>query len=207
LHVELNQIAKRYQKQSIFRDVSYSFQSGSCASVIGSNGSGKSTLLQIIAGYVTPSEGSITWHLNDHRINRDEVFRHVAICSPALQLWDELTLSENHSLFTQFKQLPECDSASAFAQKIELEKHIHKPLKSFSSGMRQRVKLGLAILSDSPLLLLDEPCSHMDANAVEWYQQLLRKHARERTVIVASNNDKRETFLCSEELDINLRKP
>jgi ABC-type multidrug transport system ATPase subunit len=73
--------------------------------------------------------------------------------------------------------------------------------------MRQRVKLGLAILSDSPLLLLDEPCSHMDANAVEWYQQLLKKHARERTVVVASNNDKRETFLCSEELDINLRKP
>jgi ABC-type multidrug transport system ATPase subunit len=207
LHVELSQISKRYQKQSIFREVSHLFTPGSCTAVIGNNGSGKSTLLQIIAGYASPSQGTVKWEMHNNRINRDNVFRFVSICSPALQLWDELTLSENHALFTQFKQLPECNTSVDFARIIQLEKHINKPLKTFSSGMRQRVKLGFAILSDAPLLLLDEPCSHMDGDAVLWYQEVLQKHAQGKTIIVASNRDHLETFLCNEEIDINDYKP
>lgn len=69
--------------------------------------------------------------------------------------------------------------------------------------MRQRVKLGLAITSDCPLLLLDEPCSHLDADAVTWYQTLLENHAKQKTVVIASNKDERETFMCKAQLDIN----
>ena len=207
MYIELSQISKRYQKQSIFREVSHSFTPGSCTAVIGNNGSGKSTLLHIIAGYASPSQGSVKWELPNKRIKRDDIFRFVSICSPALQLWDELTLSENYALFREFKRLPECSASIDFARIIQLEKHLNKPLKSFSSGMRQRVKLGFAILSDAPLLLLDEPCSHMDGDAVSWYQEVLQKHAQGRTIIVASNRDNRETFLCNEELDINDYKP
>lgn len=69
--------------------------------------------------------------------------------------------------------------------------------------MKQRVKLGLAILSDSQVLLLDEPCSHLDAAGVAWYQTLLEKHKTNRTVVIASNNDEREIGSCSMRIDVN----
>jgi ABC-type multidrug transport system ATPase subunit len=203
LNVHLDHISKRFQKQWIFNGVNHSFHPEPHTAILGSNGSGKSTLIQIISGYASPSEGTISWNDNGIEIKRDHLFRRVAICSPSIQLWDELTLLENHELFVQFKKLPGIDNASEFSRILQLENHLDKPLKSFSSGMRQRVKLGLAILCDSPLLLLDEPCSHLDAKAVDWYQSILEKNASQKTVIIASNNDERETFLCTSQLNIN----
>jgi len=206
LNIELNQIAKRYRREWVFESVSMQLPTDSQTSVVGNNGSGKSTLLQIIAGYLSPTRGEITWTKSEKPIPRDEVFRHVSMCSPAIQLWDELTLHENISLFLEFKNLPGCNGVVDFANTIQLEKHLTQPLKIFSSGMKQRVKLGLAILSDAPILLLDEPCSHLDHAAVEWYQNLLQNNVADRIVLVASNRDQRETFLCKQEIDVNLHK-
>jgi len=206
LKIELKQIAKRYRKEWVFESVSMHLVSDSQTSVVGNNGSGKSTLLQIIAGYLSPTRGEITWTKSEKPIPRDEVFRHVSMCSPAVQLWDELTLRENISLFLEFKNLPSCDGIVDFATTIQLEKHLNQPLKTFSSGMKQRVKLGLAILCDAPILLLDEPCSHLDQTAVNWYQSLLKNNVTGKILLIASNRDERETFLCTNELDINLHK-
>jgi ABC-2 type transport system ATP-binding protein len=204
LKVQLDHISKRFQKQWIFQGISCTIESGSQIAVLGNNGSGKSTFLQIIAGFASPSEGTLTWHLSGAAIKREQLYRHVAICSPLIQLWDDLTLHENHSLFIEFKEMPGISNSTEFARVLELEKHLHKPLKSFSSGMRQRVKLGLSAMSDAPLLLLDEPCSHLDAEAVKWYQSLMQQYTQDKTVIIASNQDERETFNCRNHIDINL---
>lgn len=144
---------------------------------------------------------------NQLRIPREQIFRYVSICSPGIQLWDELTLKENVELFREFKNIPVCDDYREFAGMIGLEKHALIPLKTYSSGMKQRVKLGLAILSDAKILILDEPCSHLDSAAVQWYQSLLRNNSSNKLVIVASNSDEREIFLCNERIDINLYRP
>ncbi len=203
MRIELLNIAKRFRKEWVFRELNLEIQSGSHTAVLGNNGSGKSTLLQLISGYASPSDGQITWNHQSQVIPRESIYRHVAICSPAIQIWDDLTLRENIDLFQQFKQLPSCNNADEFAQAVELERHVNQPLKTFSSGMKQRVKLGLAILSDADLLLLDEPCSHLDSTAVHWFQQLVEKHAKGRTMVIASNRDQRETFSCSQEVDIH----
>ncbi len=203
MKVLLDHISKRFQKQWIFQGISHSFEEGSSTAILGNNGSGKSTLLQIISGYASPTQGHVKWQLSGTDIKREHIFREVAICSPSILLWDDLTLHENYSLFIQFKKLPGIDGSGELSQILHLEKHLHKPLKSYSSGMRQRVKLGLAVMNDSPLLLLDEPCSHLDASAVNWYQSLLQKYAQQKTVIIASNLDDRETFICRDQLDIN----
>lgn len=206
MKIELNHISKRFQKQWIFQGISNIIEPGSSTAVLGNNGSGKSSLLQIIAGFASPSEGTITWRLKNDAIKREQLYRHVAICSPSIQLWDELTLHENHSVFVEFKEIPGITNSTEFARVLELDKHLHKPLKSYSSGMRQRVKLGLATMSDATLLLLDEPCSHLDADAVKWYQSLIKQYAQHKTVVVASNQDERETFNCQHQIDINLYK-
>jgi ABC-type multidrug transport system ATPase subunit len=83
-------------------------------------------------------------------------------------------------------------NATAFAEKIELCHALDKPLSAFSSGMMQRVKLGLALLSDVPLLLLDEPTSHLDKNAVNWYHDLLISASENKTVVIATNEIEKE---------------
>jgi ABC-type multidrug transport system ATPase subunit len=203
LRIELLNIAKRFRKEWVFRELNLEIQSGSHTAVLGNNGSGKSTLLQLISGYASPSDGQITWQQQSQVIPRETIYRHVAICSPAIQIWDDLTLRENIDLFQQFKKLPSFNNAEEFAQVIQLERHVNQPLKTFSSGMKQRVKLGLAILSDADLLLLDEPCSHLDSTAVHWFQQLVEKHTKGRTVVIASNRDQREIFSCSQDIDIH----
>jgi ABC-2 type transport system ATP-binding protein len=203
LQVELSDIAKRFRKEWIFKGITTTLAQGSAVSILGSNGSGKSTLAQIIAGYITPSEGSVNWSRNGTKISRDNIFQHVAICSPAIQLWEELTLKENVELFLQFKNMSSCPDYREFSHLIQLEKQLHQPLKTYSSGMKQRVKLGLSILSDAQLLILDEPCSHLDSSAVQWFQSLLTKNAANRLVVVASNSDEREIFSCNASIDIN----
>ncbi len=203
MSIQLLNISKRFRNEWIFRNVSLELKSTSCAAVTGSNGSGKSTILQIVSGYLSPSEGEVRWNLHGNSLTRENIFRHVAWCTPAMQLWDELTLRENITLFLQFKKLPWTESEREFAQCIRLENQLDRSLKTFSSGMKQRVKLGMAILSDASIVLLDEPCSHLDAAGVAWYQSLLDNHLEKRIVVIASNRDERETFRCTEHLDIN----
>lgn len=207
MRIELQHIGKRYQKEWIFRGVDARWSEGNCTAIIGGNGSGKSTLTQIISGFLSSSEGELRWTINDKNIPRDKVHQHVTMCTPVVQLWDDFTLRENVEFFLRFKAFRNGLNASDFMQLIELKKQEHRALKHFSSGMRQRVKLGLAIAAESSLLILDEPCSHLDDRAVQWYQQLLKSHADGRAIFVASNKDERETFLCTDSLDVAALKP
>jgi ABC-type multidrug transport system ATPase subunit len=83
-----------------------------------------------------------------------------------------------------------------------LEKHLEKPVSNFSSGMKQRLKLALAILSDTQLLLLDEPASNLDAEGIAWYRELLLANLEGRTLLVASNRQVEETFACVASVEV-----
>ena len=77
----------------------------------------------------------------------------------------------------------------------------HKPIGDYSSGMKQRVKLAQAIFSDTPILLLDEPCTNLDQQGIEQYREWMELYAKDRLIIVASN-DAREYFFCKEQIVI-----
>lgn len=207
MFIELHNIGKKYQREWIFRGVNAYWSSGARVGLVGGNGSGKSTLAQIAAGFLSTSEGDTIWKTKNDSIQRDKLFTQVSMCTPLMQLWDDFTLNENFELFSRFKSTRKELSATAFADIIGLDNVKHRALKDFSSGMRQRVKLGLAILADTPLLILDEPCSHLDAGAIAWYQQLLESNSNNRTILIASNNDPRELFICEEQIDITDFKP
>ena len=207
MRIELHHTGKKYQRDWIFREVNAQWSSGSRIAIIGGNGSGKSTLAQMVSGFLSTSEGEVSWNLHQSNITRDKLYTHVSLCTPLMQLWDDFTLAENFELFSRFKAIRGQLTLAEFSAMIGLESVKHRALKHYSSGMRQRVKLGLAILADTPLLILDEPCSHLDASAIAWYQQLLKSHAENRTIIIASNNDAQELFMCNEQFDITTYKP
>lgn len=194
MQIELQNIGKKFGGKYIFRHLNRSFHSGDHVGIVGQNGSGKSTLIQIISGYLSASEGMIVYE----GISSDEVWKNISWCSPALGLYEDFTLLE-HLQFTQgLKPFESAYTLKEIPEILQLESHANKELKYFSSGMKQRVKLATAILSDVSCVFLDEPCAHLDREAEKWFSEFILSTKKNKTIIVASNASEVELTGCSE---------
>lgn len=200
MNISLQNVGKRFNADWIFRNLDHEFNSAEPCVILGTNGSGKSTLLQLIAGNLTPTEGAVKWSSGGHKIAVDDIFSHLTLAAPYLELPEEFTWSEVVHFHSRFKPFQQNMSTIQVLEKAQLEHAANKQLKQFSSGMKQRAKLALAILSNSPLLLLDEPCSNLDKQAIEWYHLLMAEYTKDRLVIVCSNEQNDEYDLCTTQL-------
>lgn len=184
--VELKDIGKKYGKNWIFRGVNHVFESGIIYPIIGHNGSGKSTLLQIIAGFVSPSIGTLTYKVNNAQLEKEKLYKQVSFAGPYTELFDEFSVSESLNLHHRLSPLHL--SNEAIMEQLDLQTHRHKPLNQLSSGMKQRLKLAVAIYSRTSLLLLDEPTSNLDQRWSDWYNEVVLKYATNRITIICSNS-------------------
>jgi ABC-type multidrug transport system ATPase subunit len=194
MEISLENIGRRFNREWIFRGISQSFIAGESYAILGPNGSGKSTLLQILAGSLTPSEGTMVHRKDRKPVDPEKIFRNISIAAPYLELIEELTLSEILAFHFNFKGAARGLSGDQLISLMELEKARNKQLKYFSSGMKQRVKLALAICSDTPVLILDEPSSNLDRSAVDWYQKLLVEFSGDRIILIGSNQEHEYSF-------------
>ena len=202
MQVILEKAAKQFGREIIFRNVDLVLAPGSRTAILGPNGSGKSTLLQLIAGAIAPTKGSIQHRIGDRTIPIDEVYRSVSIASPYLGLYEDLSLRQAIAMHARFKPLLPGITNAEVARIAYLEHAIEKPVSQFSSGMKQRLKLSLAILSDTPLLLLDEPSSNLDQEAIGWYREILPHFIGQRTLLVASNRQRHEYEICTASIEM-----
>lgn len=206
MKVTLLSSSKSFGRETVFRNVSHVFEHGSRTAIIGPNGSGKSTLLQCVGGALMLTKGSAEHELNGACVPQEDVYRHVSIAAPYMSLYEDLSLREAIVVHKRFKPLLGDRSVEAVADAALLGGQLEKPVRNFSSGMKQRLKLALAILSDSSLLLLDEPTSNLDANGAQWFTSFLSEHVGQRTLVVASNRVDVETALCTATIDVQLYK-
>ena len=200
--IELKQIGKRYRKDWIFRKVDFNFQSGKSYVIQGPNGSGKSTFLKLCASYLLPTKGSIKYFIDDSEIAENEIHNHITIAAPYMELPEEFSPLEILNFHMGFKSFYDNLTQKDFLNLIDLHHAKDKPLNKFSSGMKQRMKLGLAIASKSEILFLDEPTINLDANGIALYKELINRYAKDRIVLVCSNNIKDEFDFC--EVNINV---
>jgi ABC-type multidrug transport system ATPase subunit len=200
LSVHLNQLGKKFNNEWIFKDLSYDIRANQKLLISGGNGSGKSTLLQVLSGYITPSAGTATYYLGEKMISIENIKNYVSFASPYLQLIEDFTPLELIEHIQTYKPFVNNINTDEVIDRLELTPTKNKFIKQFSSGMKQRLKLGVAILSDTPLLLLDEPISNLDKNAISWYRQLISDYSENRTIIVCSNAIGEEHFFCDSEL-------
>ena len=212
LSIQLHNLGKKFNREWIFKDLSYTIASGQKLAILGGNGSGKSTFIQVISGFVMPNAGEIVYTRiapgsADKIISTEKIKDSVSFASPYLQLIEELTLKELVDHVRIYKPFLANLTRSEVLDKMELSHAANKPVKQFSSGMKQRLKLGLAILSDTPLLLLDEPVSNLDREAIGWYRRLVEECTPDRTVLVCSNAIAEEYSFCTTRLDISTFKP
>ena len=198
----LENTAKRYIKEWVFRDLSYSFKSDNAYVLLGSNGSGKSTLLQVVSSYLSPSKGKVQFFNNEELLESSIVYKQISLATPYMELPEEFTLSEVINFHLKFKSFRSDISKDEFIKICYLENAKDKVVSNFSSGMKQRLKLALAILSDTDGLFLDEPTSNLDKKGIEWYKQLISANLKGRIVVVCSNHIEDEYFFCNEQIQI-----
>jgi len=201
MRVSLTDAGKRFNRDWIFRHVNYTFEEGSSYAIVGPNGSGKSTLLQLLSGSMQPSEGNCDWFGSDGQLTNEEIYNYVSICAPNLEVVEEMTLKEFLEFHHHFKRFLPTLNINRIISVIGLDDAANKQIRFFSSGMRQRVKLAQAFFSDTPLLLLDEPCTNLDTTGIELYHGLIKDYCANRLVIVSSNDEVEYSF-CKELINV-----
>ncbi|MBL7780905.1 MAG: ABC transporter ATP-binding protein [Saprospiraceae bacterium] len=186
--IRLQDTGKRYRLEWIFRGLDYSFENPGRYAILGPNGSGKSTLLKVLSGHLSPSKGRIFFEKNGKALEPDEVYRSVSYAAPYIELIEEFTLEEALKFHSRLKPMLPGITPPRLYDLLSLPRTRSKEIRFFSSGMKQRVKLALAICCNTPILLLDEPATNLDVQGVEWYKNLIGEFASDRLVVIASND-------------------
>lgn len=201
LKIQLNEASKRFQYEWIFKNITLQLPQGESLAITGGNGSGKSTLLKCLSGAIPISSGNITFEDAGQEIPNSEWYKHLVLSAPYLELPEEFSLIELIDFHFKFKSPLNQIRAKELIEVLYLDQHVTKPVSQFSSGMKQRLKLGLAFFSDVPLILLDEPTSNLDKKGIAWYTELIKTYQYNRTVIVCSN-EPREYEFCKQKLSL-----
>ena len=205
MKISLEHISKRFQRHWIFKDIHHTFTAPGAYAILGANGSGKSTLLRIIAGMQPPSLGKVLYDIDGRNADHNTIFPLISFCAPGMEIVEELTLREFFTFHFSFKKAIQGLDIESIITLTGLASAADKPIGDYSSGMKQRVKLAQAIFSDTPILLLDEPCTNLDQQGVEQYREWMEQYAKDRLIIVASN-DAREYYFCKEQLELDKYK-
>lgn len=194
--IKFSGAGKRFNRQWIFRNCNIEFSLPNAYAITGPNGSGKSTLLQTIGGMLQLSEGSISFLKPQKEVSNETIHENISFCAPYMDVIEEMTLIEFLNFHKNFKPFIEGISVSEIVEILQLSAASGKQIFFYSSGMKQRVKLAQAIFSDTDVILLDEPCTNLDAEGFELFYYLINSYCKDRLVIVSSN-DEAEYIFCN----------
>ncbi len=201
MELSIQKLNKAFNQKNVFKDLSFEVRSGSRFAISGPNGAGKSTLLKILSGGALPSAGKVHYKFHGKGITEDQLFRYVHFVAPYNTVIEELTLYELFNMHQRLGLLSAFTTFDEWFRKLDYSFAANQQIKMFSSGMKQRVKLGLSLLDDRPLILLDEPGSNLDMKGKSWMYSLLAALKSDQTLIIASN-DTTEISYCKDLLTL-----
>lgn len=200
--IALTDATKQFNGKTVFEKLNLELAVGDAIAITGPNGSGKSTLIKTISGYAQLSSGSISWISTNGPIEAGDLYKECALAAPYLDLFDDFTLKENVGIYSDLKGFRNQMNPEAVIRFMQLEHAADKKFKAFSSGMKQRTRLALAICSQACILLLDEPLSNLDANGYAWYKEHTSGNLCDRIVVVGSNIEGTETHFCNKRIQL-----
>lgn len=201
MKIEVKDLGKKFNKEWIFRHLDTTFEDKYSYAITGPNGSGKSTFIQVLTGFIPTNEGTIAYENNGDIIPEEAVFKTLDIITPYLELIEEFTLDEFLAFHFKFKTLQEGYSLDDFVEKVYLQNDRAKQIKNYSSGMKQRLKLGLGFFSESEICLFDEPTTNLDETGIAWYLENVKLLLGKKMLLISSNQ-KQEYNFCDKALHI-----
>ena len=193
VRISFSEVAKRYDLRVVFRSVSGEAVPGEVLVITGPNGSGKSTLLAILCGLIRPTRGSVSHILDGGEVRREAWRRHLGIVAPAMSVYEELDGMENLQFFADVRGLARDDArCHECLALVGLESERRTPVRGYSTGMVQRLKIAQALLHDPPVLFLDEPGSNLDPTGKEWLAEYVRGLLEVGKTVILATNDRDE---------------
>jgi heme exporter protein A len=191
-------ISKNFGRRVIFKDLTFQFNINGVYGISGPNGSGKSTLIKIMAGINSPSSGKINHRSDKNEIIPEKLHNYLGFVSPYLVLYEEFSAWENLEQFSKIRDVNfNKEKIESLLNDFLLYDRRDDLVKTYSSGMKQRMKFIFALMHSPDLILLDEPTSNLDDEGKETVYRIIRKEAEENIVVVASN-EKSDLALCRE---------
>lgn len=200
--ISWNDLGKRFGLKWVFKSLNDSISPGEHVLIKGSNGSGKSTFGKLLVAATDPTSGTITWSNANGEIDVDSVPQQVAWSAPFMEIPDDMTVSEALEFHSTFRSPWDDISFTEMAKSSGLHEHLDAQISALSSGLKQRLRLTLAMGSKSGLVVLDEPCSNLDESGIAWYGETLKSLVKKTTVVVCSNEREFEFLPSAKILDL-----
>ena len=200
--IQVEDLKKIFGRRLIFDKINFSLFSNSIYGITGANGSGKSTLIKIVAGLNSPSAGKIIYKNDEKEISFENLHNYIGFVSPYLVLYDEFSAWENLNYFANIRDIKfNTEKIEYLLNQFLLFNRKNDLLKTYSSGMKQRMKFIFALMHSPKLILLDEPTSNLDDEGKESVYKIVEDEGKENIIIIASN-EKSDLQLCKEKLKL-----
>ncbi len=203
LHVE--HVSKHFGLRPVFENLTLSLVTGDALAITGRNGSGKSTLMKILANVAERSDGRVRWLVDGREVSDEQLPRHIGYAGPYLQLYDEFTAWEHIELIERLRgEELQVERAEHLLDLFGLADRRHDPIRTFSSGMTQRMKLITALAHDPAFLFLDEPRTNLDEAGIRVVEDIVLQERDSRITMIATN-DPDDLTLCTLKVSVERR--
>lgn len=184
--LEIDDVSRRYGRRWALVHVTLRIEAGEGWMLLGHNGSGKSTLIRCLCTALRTHEGRIRFDGLDLWENRAALRSRIAVLGHQPHLYDDLSASENLSVWAQLGGLKA--DIGALLQEVGLDPNRRDPVRTFSAGMRRRVAIARMLLKAPELVLLDEPFTALDPAGRDWLVSVIRKlRSNGATLVMATH--------------------
>lgn len=196
ISVQADQLSKTYNRRTVFSGLSFLHEAG-ILGISGANGSGKSTLLKCLAGLLRPKSGEIIWKQGPEILSKDQVKPLIGYSAPYINLYDELSASENLEFIMEVSGKLKSETAiSSILEYVQMKEYSNQLFKELSTGQQQRIKLASALITEPQILFLDEPGSNLDEKGHELVGKIVSDQKKKGTLLILASNDPKEIGLC-----------
>lgn len=200
-------ITKAFNRRKIFANISFELHEHNSLAILGRNGSGKSTLVKIVAGLLSSTNGEVNLQIDGKDVAADDRHQLFGFVSPYLQMYDEFTGWENLDLFRRVRGTEiSHEMMLEMITRVNLYERRNDFVRTYSSGMKQRLKYAFALLHRPPVLFLDEPTSNLDTEGISTVYQIMEAQ-KQKGILIIATNDSQETEHCGHVLDLNAVSP
>ncbi len=186
--LQLENIRKEFSRRVIFDKIDFTLTNGDSLAITGINGSGKSTLVKIIAGILSPTRGSLTLSVNGREMKLEQYHNYIGFVAPYIQMYDEFSAYENLKFFARIRGLRfDKKYIDHLLDRVVLYGRRDDAVRTYSSGMKQRLKYVFALLHKPEILIFDEPRANLDRHGIATAYSIMEEHKPEGILILATN--------------------
>jgi heme exporter protein A len=204
MKLEIQSISKFFGTRQILDNINLELSDKGSAAITGPNGAGKSTLIRILCGLIRPTSGRIRLTDDNDPVKKDNYFKYISLVAPYLELYDQLSAMENILFFAGLLRAQNVkNKIRRLFDRLHLSGYENEQVKTYSSGMKQRLKYIFALLSEPDILLIDEPTSNLDDKGIHIIHTIM-KDQKKQGILIFATNDKRDLEFGDQRIELTV---